>query len=76
MELSPTTKNLISLLEDGGLIRLKKNNDRKTKCLDKVFQDFIDLSFLDKNIKVFESKDPYEMIIVASGSKIPYTFII
>lgn len=60
-----TTKNLLSLLKNKKIIRLKKNTTRTTKSLDKVFLDFKELAKNNKDLRVLESFDEfYEMIIL------------
>lgn len=59
-----TTKNLLSLLKNKKIIRLKKNTTRTTKSLDKVFLDFKELAKNNKDLRVLESFDEfYELII-------------
>ena len=74
--LLPTTINLICLLNSEGMIRLKKNADRNSKYLDQVFEDFVELAKTDPTIRVFESKQPYEMIVLNTKKSLPQSFII
>ena len=65
MKILPTTKSIILLLKDNKIIRLKKNKDRKDTHLDKVFDNFKELSKTDSSFRCYESTtEPYEMIIV------------
>lgn len=62
--LLPTTKNLLCVLEEEKIIRLKKNTSRNTKYLDSVFENFKNLAKQNPEIKFFESLDNQEVIIM------------
>jgi hypothetical protein len=55
--LLPTTINLLCVLEEKKIIRLKRNSSRNTKYLDQVFKDFKKISEQNKEIKYYESVD-------------------
>lgn len=61
--LCPTTQNILCILNEKGVVRLKKNSSR-TKYLDRVYEDFKRISNLYKHIKYYESIDCLEVIIV------------
>jgi len=63
-KLLPTTRNILCILKEKKIVRLKKNTSRNTKYLDGVFEDFKKISEQNKEIKCFESSDPYQMIIM------------
>jgi hypothetical protein len=62
--LLPTTRNLLCVLEEEKIIRLKKNTSRNTKYLDGVFENFKNLAKQNPEIKYFESHDNQEMVIM------------
>lgn len=62
--LLPTTKNLLCLLEEKKIIRLKKNSSRNTKYLDQVFEDFKKISEQNKEINYYESVDGKSIVIM------------
>jgi len=69
MKLQPTTRSLLVLLKEEGIIRVKRNSDRApTKHIDKVYEDFKTLAN-SGDIKLFESfgGDSKEVIIVSSS---------
>lgn len=75
-DLLPTTRNLLSLLKNETIIRLKKNKERGTTYLDRVFEDFKRLAKTDPTLRVYESQEPYEMIVLTTKNLFRNSFII
>jgi hypothetical protein len=70
------TRSLLTLARERGIVRLTRNSSRDTKFLDKVFKDFLALAKTDKTLRVYESQDPYEMIVYSTLKPFPDTFIV
>jgi hypothetical protein len=62
--LLPTTINLLCVLEEKKIIRLKRNSSRNTKYLDQVFKDFKKISEQNKEIKYYESVDGNNIVVM------------
>lgn len=75
-EITNTTTNILCILKKEGLVKLKKNQDRSSCKLDKVFEDLKKLASQDI-VKVYESTvGPYEMIVVSKETPFKNSFII
>lgn len=75
-EISNTTNNMLYVVKQKGLIKIKRNNDKKDNRLDKVFEDFKNLAN-QKLVRVYEStSDPYEMIVVSVDHSFKDFFIV
>jgi len=65
------TRNIISILDDSGIVKIKRNNP----SLSKVFKEFFELNDLGL-LKVFKSSDDEELLIMPLNKKIERTFLI
>lgn len=75
--LQPMTVNLLSVLKKEGIIRIKRNVDRGPMShLDKVLEDFKNLS-KTKQVKMYEiNVEPYEILVLSNNQKITNSFIV
>lgn len=73
--LSPTTTNLLSLLKTERFIRLKKNVDHDSRY-SKILNELLTVSKTNNKIKVFESDDKCEIVILNLNQTFPETYII
>jgi len=73
--LSPTTTNLLNLLRTERIIRLKKNKDN-TLRYDKILSELVSFSKTDDGIKVFESDDKCEVVVLNLNRLFPETYIV
>lgn len=71
ISISPMTRNIISILDDSGIVKIKRNNP----SLSKVFKEFFELNDLGL-LKVFKSSDDEELLIMPLNKKIERTFLI
>jgi len=70
MNISPLTRNLLSVLESDNIIRLKNAKVSKYK----VFEEFKNIANQNNEIKVFESEN--EIIVINNKHTVKRSFIV
>lgn len=65
------TRNIISILDSSGIVKIKRNNP----SFSKVFKEFFELNDLGV-LKVFKSSDEEELLIMPLNNKIERTFLV
>ena len=73
--LMPITTSILALLGTERLIRLKKNKDSDSRY-DKILVELLDVSKTNDKIKVFESDDKCEIVVLNLKQLFPETYII
>jgi hypothetical protein len=70
MNISPLTKNLLSILENDNILKIKNINISKYK----VFEEFKILASLNQEIKVFECNN--EIIVINNKHTFSRSFLV
>lgn len=73
--LMPITTSILALLRTERLIRLKKNKDSDSRY-DKILVELLNVSKTNDKIKVFESDDKSEIVVLNLKQLFPETYII